>query len=251
MKKRIIPILLLFENKLIITINFTQKIYIGDPINAVRIFNSLKADELIILDIGSRINKPSDDKIIFAMFDEAFMPISFGGGIGQARNPIEILKSGAERLIINSQFFLNDLDILSLSKILGSQSLVGSIDLYFDNHKNEYCLYSPHLSKGVSYKEIINKINKLNIGELMINFVDKDGTFSGLNINFFNEIKKYTNIPIIACGGASSLDDMILSIKFGNCNAAAAGALFVLKKNDINSVMINYPSQAELTNAFK
>ena len=251
MKKRIIPVLLLFDNKLVVTINFKKIIYIGDPINAVKIFNNFKVDELIILDIGFRYSKPTDDKTIFSMFDEAYMPVSFGGGIGVFRNPQEIIKSGAERLLLNSQLLLDNSYIYSLVNNFGSQSIVGSIDLYFDNNKKEYCLYGPNINKGSSFKELIDKIDKLNLGELIINFVENDGTFQGLRINFYQEITKLFNTPIVSCGGANSIQDMVQSIKLGNCNAAAAGALFVFKNNDLNSVMINYPKQGELVKAFK
>ena len=251
MKKRIIPILMLFENKLVITINFKKIIYIGDPINAVKIFNNFKADELIILDIGFRFNKPTDERIIFSMFDEAYMPVSFGGGVGILRNPQEIIKSGAERLILNSQLLLNEPYIYSLINKFGSQSIVGSIDLYFDSYKKEYCLHSAHTNKGSSFKEIISKIDKFNLGELIINFVENDGTFGGLRNDFYYEITKLFNTPIVSCGGAKSIQDMVQSIKLGRCNASAAGALFVFRNNNLNSVMINYPNQEELIAAFK
>ena len=251
MRKRIIPVLSLYDNKLVVTINFNKRIYIGDPINAVKILNHFKADELIILDIGARQNKPTNMKIIESMFDEAYMPVSFGGGIENIHNPNKIIKSGAERIIINSQLVSNNINLEKLVDSFGAQSIVGSIDLYFDSIIKDYFIFSPLLQKKIIYTKLLHKLEKLNIGELIINFIENDGTFKGLNLNFYKKINNAINIPVISCGGASSIKDMVNSINLSNCNAAAAAALFAFRNNNYDSIMINYPNQNLLNKAFK
>jgi cyclase len=247
---RIIPCLLIDETRLVKTIKFKDPNYIGDPINAVKIFNDLEVDELILLDISATKNKKEPDfEHIEQIVSEAFMPVGVGGGINDFSIADRLINIGIEKVILNSCLFNSTNILFEIAKKFGSQSVVASIDIKKDIFGN-YKLYN-YLNKKFVKKSVFEHISDCissGAGEIFINFVDNDGTLSGFNHEIVSQLCNKINVPTVVCGGAKSIDDMLQVIKSG-ASAAAAGSIFVYK-GKYNAVMINYPSYQTIKNKF-
>lgn len=240
LKKRVIPVILLEDSYIVKTINFTNPKYIGDPINAVRIFNEKEVDELIIIDINATKNKSGPDfKLINELATECFMPLTYGGGITKIEDIKNLFYTGIEKVTINHACTNNFHLIKEASKIFGSQSIIYSIDIIRKN--KQYFIYD-YVNKTVSEEPYSNIIEaeKNGAGELFLNIVSDDGAMSGYDIDFFKYISNKVSIPIIACGGAGSIDDIIQLFDQTDVSAAAAGSLFVYKGKH-KAVLITYP----------
>jgi cyclase len=250
-RPRVIPVLLLKENGLYKTKKFDTPIYIGDPINAVKIFNDAKADELIFLDINaSKENSSIDYELLSKISEEAQMPFSYGGGLDSLEKINKVFKSGTEKIVLNSICFQSTELISEAAKKYGNQAIVISIDVRKEN--GEYVLYSHSGTKkeNVSLENHLTKCELAGAGEFFINSIDKDGTREGYDLELFEKVSKVVSIPIIASGGADDEDDMVEIIEKNFVSATAAGSMFVFigKKN---AVMINYPEPEELLDLFK
>lgn len=242
-RNRIFPCLLLNDNKLVKTIKFKNPKYIGDPINAIKIFSDKEVDEIALLDItASNKKRIPDFKIIQNMVEESLMPISYGGGIRDKGIEREIINRGCEKIIINSYIFENSDFVTELSKIFGSQSIVVSIDVK-KNIFGKYKIYSNSGTKETS--EDITKFPKFiqekGAGEIFLNSIDRDGTWSGYDLKLIKMVCDSTNIPITVCGGASKIEDFMMAIKNG-ANGCSAGSLAVYQGKDLG-VLINFPSK--------
>jgi cyclase len=228
-------------NRLVKTVKFKNPNYIGDPLNAIKIFNEKKVDELIILDIeASRQNKEPSYKLIYEMAGEAFMPLGYGGGIKTLDQAKKIFALGIEKVVLNSVLLENPNLITQIANIYGAQSVVLSLDY----KKNILGKLRPHFYSGKEYmKKDINtfalEMIDLGIGEIILQDIEKDGTFGGYNLEMISELKNLS-IPIVAMGGCNSVSNMKEAVKSG-ANAIAAGSLFVYRNNDPKSILINYP----------
>ena len=240
-RTRIIPVLSIMGNRLVKTVKFKKPNYIGDPLNAIKIFNEKQVDELLILDIeASKQNKEPNYKLIYEMAGEAFMPLGYGGGIKTLEQAEKIFALGIEKVVLNSVLFENPKIITQIANIYGSQSVVLSLDF----KKNILGKLRPHFYSGKEYiKKEINafalEMIDLGIGEIILQDIEKDGTFGGYNLEMFAELKNLS-IPIVAMGGCNSLNNMKEAISRG-ADAIAAGSLFVYRNNDPKSILINYP----------
>lgn len=240
-RTRIIPVLTIMGNRLVKTVKFKNPNYIGDPLNAIKIFNEKKVDELVILDIeASKQNKEPSYKLIYEMAGEAFMPLGYGGGIKTLDQAKKIFALGIEKVVLNSVLLENPNLITQIANIYGAQSVVLSLDF----KKNILGKLRPHFYSGKEYvkKDIQTfalEMIDLGIGEIILQDIDKDGTFGGYNLEMISELKNLS-IPIVAMGGCSSVNNMKEAISNG-ANAIAAGSLFVYRNNDPKSILINYP----------
>lgn len=245
LRHRVVPVLLLQNNGLVKTKQFSNPIYLGDPINAINIFNDKEVDELILLDIdASKHNKPIDFDLIEDITKECFMPFAYGGGIKNIEEIEKLFKLGVEKIILNSSLINKDLIRQAVQKF-GSQSIVASIDIKKD--KNNYKIYS-YLKKEFISDDIIKYIKSIeqqNIGEIFVNNIDKDGMQNGYDIKLMQLLSDSVNVPVIACGGASSLNNMKELIDKTSISAVAAGSLFVFYGIH-NAVLITYPKYGEL-----
>jgi imidazole glycerol-phosphate synthase subunit HisF len=245
---RVIPVLLLQNRGLVKSVNFKDNKYIGDPINAVRIFNEKEVDELCLLDIeASKHGKEPDYKFIEEIGSEAFMPFAYGGGITNLEQAKRILKLGAEKLILNTVLFSNVNLVRDIANHVGSQSVVASIDIK-KNMWGKYTVYSHAMKKNMAIDILtfIDELVEAGIGELLINSVDLDGKMEGLDITLIQRISQIVNVPLIACGGVGNLEH----IKNGVCSGAdavAAGSMFVFHGKH-KAVLINYPEREKLKN---
>jgi len=242
MRPRVIPVLLIDNGRLVKTINFTKKIYIGDPINAIKIFNEKGADEVIVLDITKDKNyKKPNFSLISKLASECFMPFSYGGGVKSESDLLKILALGVEKVSINTYAIENPLFIKKISDKVGSSTIVVSIDV----NKNIFGKYNIFSHNGTKKNkkdlaEYILMIQEYGAGEILLNSIHRDGTFSGYDIDLIKTVSQVTNIPLTVCGGASSVDDFIKAIKIGGASAVAAGSLFVFHNNS-RAVLINTP----------
>lgn len=244
---RIIPVLLLKNKGLVKTIKFRKERYIGDPINAVKIFNDFKTDELVFLDItASKENRTIARDIVKDIGDEAFMPFAVGGGIKSVNDIANLLKAGAEKVIINTNAFLNDKFVEEAAEIFGSQSIVVSIDVKKSFiGKYECWIKSGTINTKLNPVEFAKKMEDCGAGEILINSIDRDGTMIGYDIDLIKSITKVVSIPVIACGGAGKLEHLREAYFLGSAHALAAGSLFVYH-GPRNAVLINYPLKEEL-----
>ncbi len=241
-RTRIIPALTISGNRLVKTVKFKNPNYIGDPINAIKIFNEKKVDELFILDIeASKQNKEPNYDLIYKMAGEAFMPIGYGGGIKTLEQAQKIFSIGIEKVVLNTVILENPDVITQIAKIFGNQSVVLSLDF----KKNILGKLRPHFNSGKAYlkKEIqtfAEEMISLGVGEIILQDIDKDGTFGGYNLEMINELRSLS-VPIVALGGCNSIDNMKAAINNG-ASAVAAGSLFVYRNYDPQSILINYPN---------
>lgn len=248
-KTRVIPILLIKENELVKTVKFNKPNYIGDPINTIKIFNDKGADEILVLDImATTNNKGTNFSLVKSIASECFMPLTYGGGIKKISKIRELLKIGVEKVSINSAAIKEPELIREASKIFGSSTIVVSIDV----KKNIFGKYQVVCKNGriktnLDPIEHAKKMVDLGAGELLINSVNKDGTMTGYDLDLIKLITGSVNIPVIACGGAGTLEDFTKARNISDASAVAAGSFFIYHGKH-KAVLINYPSYEELEN---
>lgn len=250
-RTRVIPTLLLSGEGLVKTEKFGHRKYVGDPVNAIRIFNEKEVDELIVVDIDARKrNHPPNFAMIERFASECFMPVAYGGGITSIDHAATIISSGIEKVCLQSAVFENRSLLGGISKQFGAQSIVVSLDFKKDWLKR-YRLYDYATGRfrNDEWQRLIPELVDLGIGELLINCVDKDGTRTGMDKTLIHLVRQVSTVPIIALGGACSLEDMASAVEAG-ADAVSAGAFFVYHGRH-NAVLISYPSSGEIRRAFK
>lgn len=246
MSIRIIPSLLIHKGGLVKSVKFKDYKYVGDPINAVKIFNEKEVDEIAVIDIdATRENRAPNIAAIAEIASEAFMPMAYGGGITTIAQIKEILYNGIEKVIINKAAHTNPSLITEAAALFGNQSIVVSIDVkkvflrgykvFTDNGKN---------NTGLHPVEFAQKMEQLGAGEILLNSIDKDGTFSGFDTELIELVTKAVTIPVIAIGGAATVQDFKLAYQAG-ASALAAGSMFVFQRPH-RAVLISYPTRKEL-----
>lgn len=247
LRPRIIPCLLVHDKGLVKTIKFSEPKYVGDPINAVRIFNELEVDELIVLDIdATREKRDPDYKMISHLAEECRMPLCYGGGVTTSDQVREIIGLGVEKVAISAAAINNPQLIKEAALKLGNQSIVVVMDVKKRHLTSKYEVKILNGTKftGKSPIELAKEIEKLGAGEIVINSIDNDGLMKGYDHILVEKIRSSVNIPITVLGGAGSLNDIgQLFQQFGTLGAAA-GSLFVFK-GKFRAVLINYPSRDE------
>jgi cyclase len=240
---RTIPVLLIHKGGLYKSIQFKNHQYVGDPINAVKIFNEKGADELAIIDIdASRNGKAPDIDKIADIASEAFMPLSYGGGITTFQQAKDLFYNGIEKLIVNKSALINASLITAVADSFGSQAIVASIDVK-KNFWGKYKVYADNGSKdtGLDPIDFAKQCEKAGAGEILLNSIDRDGTYKGYDIEILSKVAANVSVPVIACGGAGSVDDFKKAVHEGQASAVAAGSFFVFKRPH-NAVLITYPA---------
>lgn len=252
LKTRIIPCLLLKDKVLVKGEQFKNHKYIGDPINAVRIFSEKEASELFFLDIVATSQKRIPDlKFIAKIAEECDMPFAVGGGIKTVQDAKEILKAGAEKVVINSAAVENPNLIKEIAKNFGTQSVVVSIDTH-KNRKGEYEVYTNSGANLTSLNPVdwAVQVESLGAGEILLCSIDKEGMMKGYDLALIKKIADKVKIPVVACGGAGHLKDFKDALKKSHCSAVAAGSLFVFYGSK-RAVLINYPDEKEIRELLK
>lgn len=242
---RIIPFLLLQNNGLVKTINFKNEKYVGDPINAVRIFNEKEVDELVILDIDATSQKrePNYD-LIDKLAQECRMPLCYGGGVNNIKQLEKIFSLGVEKIALSSVVVKEPDIIKRFSESVGSQSIVVVLDVKLVNGR--YLIYTDRgrIKTDLSLIDFIKKIQELGVGEIVINDIMRDGTMNGYDLSLVRALRDEINVPFTLVGGAGSINDIGQLIKENDNIGAGAGSLFVFK-GKYRAVLISYPSNQE------
>lgn len=241
LENRIIPVLLLSGDSLFKTKNFKNPKYIGDAINTVRIFNEFEVDELIILDIDcSSKNKEINFDLLEQIANECFMPLAYGGGIDTPELAKKIISLGYEKIVVNTaNFYQADL-IKKIAEDIGSQSVVGVIDVHKNFFGKNYVTYeSNNKRKKVSPTIWAKELENRGVGEIIVTSINREGTWNGFDLSLFKEVSYAVNVPIIGNGGAGSIKDIQLAFE-ANISAVGLGNMVVYQKKDMG-VLINFP----------
>lgn len=247
LRPRIIPCLLIKNKGLVKTVNFKNPKYVGDPINAVKIFNEKEVDELIVLDIDATSGACAPDyRMIEHLAAECRMPLCYGGGVKSAVQAKEIIGLGVEKVAISSAAVENPSLISKIAEEIGNQSVVVVLDVKKRLLGGKYEVWT-HNGKNNTGKcpiELAKDVEKLGVGEIVINSIDNDGEMKGYDLVLSRKIREAISVPMTVLGGAGSLKDMGSLINNFGIVGAAAGSLFVFK-GVYKAVLINYPSPAE------
>lgn len=251
LRTRIIPTLLLRNESLVKTVRFNKFIYVGDPANTVRIFNELEIDELLFLDISaSREKRGPNLKILADIANECFMPLGYGGGISNLAQAKAIFDIGIEKVVINTQAERNIALITDIANQYGSQAVIASIDV----KKNIFGIKTVRTAGGSrnTGKEPVQwakELEKKGAGEILLTSIDHEGTWNGFDYKLIKSVADSVSIPVIAHGGAGSLDHIGKVVNESNASAVAIGSLIVFQKKGMG-VLVNYPDKKELENQF-
>ncbi len=246
LRPRIIPCLLIHKSGLVKTQQFKDPKYVGDPINAVRIFNEKEADELMVLDIDATVNKVAPDfGLIEKLAAECRMPLCYGGGVTTAEQAARIIDMGVEKVVVSAAAIANPLLLTDMATAVGRQSVVVVLDVRkrtkLFSKGYELCTHNGKTSHKLDPIEFANQLQDAGAGEIVINSVDRDGLMQGYDIELAMMFKKVLKVPVTFLGGAGSLDHMGELISNLGIVGAAAGSLFVFK-GKYRAVLINYPT---------
>ncbi|HXG70766.1 MAG TPA: AglZ/HisF2 family acetamidino modification protein [Gemmatimonadaceae bacterium] len=247
LKPRIIPVLLLRKRGLVKTRRFADPLYVGDPFNAVRIFNEKEVDELAVLDVDATVEgREPDFELVQEIVSEAFMPVAYGGGISTVSRAARMLKLGVEKIVVNTSAVETPNFVSMLAKEVGSQSVVVSVDVRrrLLGRLEVYARRGQQRS-GIDPITFAKRMQDAGAGELLIHSVDRDGMMGGYDIELLKSITNVVTVPVIALGGAGKLVDVRVAVQDGGVSGAAAGSLFVFHGR-YRAVLITYPRPDEL-----
>jgi cyclase len=246
-RPRIIPVLLLRNRGLVKSIKFKNHRYIGDPINAVKIFNDLKADELVFLDIlASKEKRTISLEFVKNVGEEANMPFAVGGGITTLELIRAIISAGAEKVVINTKAACDPDFIRYASETFGSSTIVVCIDVKKDFlGKEQTRILGGSKSTGSEPVEFAQQIEEKGAGEIIIQSIDRDGTMNGYDIPLVRKVSQAVRIPVVALGGAGTAGHLKEVYREGYANGLAAGSMFIYH-GARNGILINYPDETEI-----
>ena len=247
-RPRVIPVLLLREGGLVKTVRFAKPTYVGDPINAVKIFNALKADELVFLDIlASRQKRLISLDFVREVGEEANMPFSVGGGIRSLEDIRSILSAGAEKVVLNTVAAQDPTFIARAAEAFGSSTVTVCMDVkktFFG--KRQTWIVSGSKATGLEPQHFARLAEEKGAGEIIVQSIERDGTMQGYDVDLIRSIAEAVTVPVVALGGAGGVDDLRSAYCEGRATAVAAGSLFVFH-GPRRGVLINYPERSELT----
>jgi imidazole glycerol-phosphate synthase subunit HisF len=247
LRPRVIVSLLLEKGDLIKTVKFEPSKYVGDPINAVRIFNEKEVDELIVLDIGASCEEREPDyDLIAKLAAECRMPFCYGGGVKNVAQVEKIIASGVEKVALSSAAVENPKLVAAAAEKVGGQSVVAVLDVKKHGSSDRYEVFTHRGQKttGLEAVAFAQRIERLGAGEIVVNSIDRDGTMEGYDMALARQFKETLGVPLTFLGGAGSLAHICNLIRFFGTVGAAAGSLFVFK-GVYRAVLINYPDRAE------
>nr|WP_314839285.1 AglZ/HisF2 family acetamidino modification protein [uncultured Flavobacterium sp.] len=252
LRPRIIPSLLIQDNGLVKTVNFKNPKYVGDPINAVKIFNEKAVDELAIFDIDATVlGKEPNYSLIERLASQSMMPLCYGGGVKTVQQAQRIFSLGIEKIALSSAILQNPKLITEISDRVGAQSVIVVLDVK-KKLLGGYEIYTHNGKKGTGINpfKFVEEAQKLGAGEIVINSIDKDGVMKGYDMDLIAKIREKITLPMTVLGGAGSLQDIEKVIDVHGVIGVAAGSLFVFK-GPYKAVLINYPTQIEKNKIFK
>jgi len=250
-RPRIIPVLSIIENNLVKTSKFKNPRYLGDSVNAVKIFNGKFVDELIILDIRSSLDKTMINfDLLNDIASQAFMPLGYGGGINTFEDAKKLFKAGYEKILFSTALYENPELVKKCVNYAGSSSIVASIDIK-RNLIGKYSIYILSGTKKVSSDifEYLKYVINLGVGEVIINFIDRDGQMTGYDLDLVKQLSDVSDIPLIPNCGAGTIEDFKNAIEYG-AHSVAASSMFVYYGR-MKAVLINFPDEKECEVIYK
>lgn len=250
---RIIPCLLIHNKGLVKTVKFSDPIYVGDPINAVKIFNEKEVDELMVIDIDATVeNREPDYKMIENLATECRMPLCYGGGIKTIEQAQRIFSLGVEKIALSSIALQTPTLIKQLALRVGNQSIIVVLDVKKKTFGSRYEIWTHNATRntGKDPIEFAKQCEALGAGEIIINSIDSDGIMKGYDITLIDKVRESVSLPLTVLGGAGTLNDIGELIKKHGIIGAAAGSLFVFK-GKYKAVLINYPNRIEKESLIK
>ena len=245
-RARVIPCLLIQGNGLVKTRKFKDPVYLGDPVNAMRIFSDKEADEIVVLDIdASRRGVEPNYELIAEMAGEAFMPMAYGGGVTSADQVRRLIRCGIEKVVVNSAAVRSVEWIREAVGIFGSQAIVGAVDIK-KTLLGGYRVVTRSATEDaqVDLDRHIANLVTAGVGEIFINSVDRDGSMSGYDLPLIQRVAKNLSVPLVACGGAGTVEHLAEGVRNG-ASAVAAGSMFVFHGKH-RAVLINYSNELSL-----
>lgn len=250
LRTRVIPCLLLRNLGLVKTVKFKDPKYLGDPINIVRIFNDKEVDELVFLDITATVeNRKPPFELVERIASECFMPLCYGGGVRSLEDMKALFTLGIEKVAVNSYAVENPAFIQAAADLFGSQSVIVSIDVKRNRRgRYEVFTHSGKKATGLDPVKFAAEMEEQGAGELLLSSIDRDGTMRGYDIELIRQVSGAVSIPVVACGGAAKVQDLVAAVKQGGASAAAAGSMFVFQ-GPHRAVLITYPTYQELQEA--
>lgn len=242
LRSRVIPCLLLRGNGLVKTRQFKDPVYVGDPVNAMRIFSEKEADEIVVLDIeASRLECEPNYALIEEMAGEAFMPVAYGGGLRTLEQVKRLIRCGVEKVVINSAAVESTRIIRECADVFGSQAVVGAVDVkksLFGGYR--VTSRSATIESRTPLLQHVGQLVESGAGEILLNSVDRDGMMSGYDLPLIRELTSKIPVPVVACGGAGTVEHLRQAVVEAGASAAAAGSMFVFHGKH-KAVLISYP----------
>lgn len=251
LRTRIIPTLLLLNESLVKTRQFSDYVYVGDPCNTIRIFNELEVDELLFLDINAtKENRGPNLRVLSEISNECFMPLGYGGGISSLDHAKSVFDIGFEKVALNSHAFQNPRLIGEIANYYGSQAVISSIDVKKD-------LFGTQLVRTVSGKyntkydpvDWAIELERRGAGEILLTCIDREGTWRGFELDLVKRVADAVSIPVIAHGGAGSIQHITQVVNDSNASAVALGSMVVFQKKGMG-VLINFPEDKDLEHVY-
>jgi cyclase len=247
LRSRIIPCLLVTAQGLVKTVRFAQPTYVGDPINAVKIFNEKEVDELIVLDIeASTRGRDPNYELIRKLAIECRMPLCYGGGIRTLEQAVRIIKLGAEKIALSSSALADPGLVAAIARYVGSQSVVVVLDVRRGRAQGSYEVWTHNGTRNTGREpvDVAREMESQGVGEITLNSIDSDGVMKGYDLELVRLVRPAVAVPITVLGGAGSLQDIGSLIREHGTIGAAAGSLFVFK-GSLRAVLINYPNRVK------
>ncbi len=243
------PCLLVSNGRLVKTVRFRNPAYVGDPVNAIKIYNEKEVDELILLDITATVEgRKPDFSFLSEVADECFMPLAYGGGICDIDDISRIFSLGIEKVAINSYALENPSFVEKAAAVFGSQSILLSMDVK-KNLFGKYRVYGRGGRNGTDHEPAAwaARMERIGAGEILLNSIDQDGTMEGYDTTLIRKVTEAVTVPVIACGGAGRIQDFKMAVEEGGASAVAAGSMVVYQGKN-KGVLINFPSRDDLKN---
>ncbi|WP_335903756.1 AglZ/HisF2 family acetamidino modification protein [Shewanella algae] len=249
LRTRVMPALLLDGEGLVKTTKFKSPRYVGDASNSCRIYNQMEVDELVLIDIrSSSEEKTIQFDLIQQITSECFMPICYGGGVKSLEDFRKLFYLGVEKISVSSLIFEAPEIVRQAIEIYGAQSIVATIDIKKSRFKKRYCVYTHNGKKRQkqSLYDVLALLNEIGVGEIIVNNIDNEGTWSGFDTTLLRMVSDNTQVPVVALGGAGKLADIKAAVKEGHASAVALGSMAVFQSKDMG-VLIKFPKIKELT----
>jgi cyclase len=250
LRTRVIPCLLLQGDGLVKTTKFRDPVYVGDPINAIRIFNDKEVDELVFLDIAaSREGRGPALETIRDFASECFMPVGYGGGVRSLADARDVLALGIEKIVVNIMALRTPELVSEIAREFGAQAVVVSIDAQKRKIGGHEVMAAGGTKRtGLRPADHARRVVELGAGEILINSIDRDGTQAGYDVALIRSVADAVSVPVIACGGAGTITHFAEAVTEGHASAVAAGSMFVFHGKH-RAVLISYSSRSELERA--